>query len=222
MVLHPQLAQHVQGTVHVGVVHIDDRPVHLDLGKIAQLDFREDLEGGDEGAILARGEAGIAGHGQVVGLHGRAELLLQGIAQDLAANLAGIAGGHQLHGRLAGTETIHAHIPGDLRQALANFGLHLLLIEVESDTAVEAFEGFHGCCHQVFLKRRYIYPGSCGSRQGMARLVRSGRLELPRLGRQNLNLVRLPIPPRARQRASVNYPAPFPPADRHPGNYITV
>lgn len=123
-------------------------------------------------APFSPGEAGIAGHGHVVGLHGRAELL-QGIAQDLAANLAGIAGGHQLHGRLAGTETIHAHIPGDLRQALANFGLHLLLIEVESDTAVEAFEGFHGCCHQVFLKRRYIYPGSCGSRQGMARLVRS-------------------------------------------------
>ena len=123
--------QHLQGPVDIAVTDFDDRAGHLDLRQVADLDVGEDLEGGDEGALFVRAELRIAGDRQLVFLHRTAKRLLQGLAQHLAANLATVAGRHQLDRRLADTETVDAHGPGDLLQALAHLGLDQGRIQVQ-------------------------------------------------------------------------------------------
>ena len=122
------LAQDVDGGFQGLVVDAGAVAVDFQRARVTQLHVGVDLEGGDEFggvgalALVLGGDLGLAGHPQVLGLHGVAEGTRDGFAEDFGMHLRTVALLDQAHRHLAGAEARHAGGLGHRTQALLDLG----------------------------------------------------------------------------------------------------
>ena len=194
-------------------------PVELELGQVDRLDLGQDLDRHVVFKILAL----VEGNNLNLRLAGRTEpafgeQLLRGFLnralEHFAHHRAAVTLLENLERRLARTETREVDIPPDLCQARINALLNIIRRDRDLEITLQAFVLFFDNFHnQVRFPFSLVYqPG--GSRPPtpgrwpleiphtcLVRVVRAKGLEPPRLfSHQDLNLARLPVPPRPRTR----------------------
>ena len=195
------LAQDVDGFVDGSVCHFGRHSFHFNAAHVGKFHFWVHLEDGVElhlafWCAFFFSDARLTSNAQLGFVGGQLERFAHFVIHHFELGGVAVALGHDVHWHFAWTEAVNLDLACHALQTHVHFFGNHIYGQAQSDLAFQFFQSFNGHSH-VFL---LIWQGQAATRQlAINQVVRGAGLEPAHpCGRQDLNLVRLPISPPAR------------------------